>query len=144
MNFEKHLKSQFLVAIAYIVIGVIALIALVILLISGKLNGKLSGIIGGLTFGFLPLGIGLLLDYYRVKWNPEKWKKEIELKNEERNIFLRNKSGYEAFGIMSFLMLGLWGVNIWVNISSSLVFPVLLGMMSISYFTILTINAKRY
>jgi hypothetical protein len=125
-------------------IGTVALIALIILLIAGKLDGKLAGIVGGLTFGFLPLGIGLVADYYRLKRNPEKWKKQIELKNEEKNIFLRNKSGYEAFNLMMFLMLGLWLVNIWVNISSSLVFPVLLGMMSFSYFTILTINARKY
>jgi hypothetical protein len=144
MNFEKHLKGQILGAIAYMIIGAAALVVLVTLLITGKLEGKLAGIFGGLTFGFLPLGIGLIIDYYRVKRNPEKWKKQIELKNEERNIFLRNKSGYEAFSLMTFLMFGLWVVNMWVNISSSLIFPVLLGMMSISYFTILGINAKKY
>jgi hypothetical protein len=117
---------------------------MVILLIAGKLEGKLAGIVGGLTFGFLPLGIGLVVDYYRLKRNPEKWKKQIELKNEERNIFLRNKSGYEAFGLMMFLIGGLWLVNMWVNISTSLLFPVLLGMTSISYFTILTINTNKY
>jgi hypothetical protein len=144
MNFEKHLKGQILMAIAYMIIGAAALIALIILLIAGKLDGKLAGIVGGLTFGFLPLGIGLVVDYYRVKRNPDKWKKQIELKNEERNIFLRNKSGYEAFNLMMFLILGLWLVNIWVNISTSLLFPVLLGMMSFSYFTILAINARKY
>jgi hypothetical protein len=144
MNFEKHLKQQLILAIAYIVVGVIAVFTMVILLIAGKLEGKLAGIVGGLTFGFLPLGIGLVVDYYRLKRNPEKWKKQIELKNEERNIFLRNKSGYEAFGLMMFLIGGLWLVNMWVNISTSLLFPVLLGMTSISYFTILTINTNKY
>ena len=144
MNFEKHLKGQILMAIAYMIIGAAALIVLVTLLITGKLEGKLAGIFGGLTFGFLPLGIGLVVDYYRLKRNPEKWKKQIELKNEERNIFLRNKSAYEAFSLMMFLILGLWLVNMWVNISTSLLFPVLLGMTSISYFTILTINTKKY
>jgi hypothetical protein len=144
MNFEKHLKGQILMAIAYMIIGAAALIVLVTLLIAGKLEGKLAGIFGGLTFGFLPLGIGLIIDYYRVKRNPDKWKKRLELNNEERNIFLRNKSAYEAFSLMMFLILGLWLVNMWVNISTSLLFPVLLGMTSISYFTILTINTKKY
>ena len=143
MNVEKHLKSQLLCAIAFMVIGSIALLTLLILWISGNLDGKLAGILGGITSGFLPLGIGLVVDYYRIKRNPV-IRKQIELKNEERNVFLRNKSGYEALNLMNWLIFGLWFLNMWVKIASFWVFPVLLGMMSISYFTFLSVNGKKY
>ena len=143
MNVEKHLKSQLLCAIAFVVIGSIALLTLLILWISGNLDGKLAGIFIGLTLGFLPVGIGLVMDYYRIKRNPV-MRKQIELKNEERNVFLRNKSGYEALNLMIWLIFGLWFLNMWVNIASFWVFPVLLGMMGISYFTFLGFNAKKY
>jgi len=121
MNIEKHLKNQILFAIVYIIIGTIALITLVILLVSGNIEGKLLGIFGGLTFGFLPLGILLLVDVYRIKRNPA-MQKQIELKNEERNIFLRDKSGNQAFSLMIILIFGFWLLSLWVNISSSLLF----------------------
>ncbi len=143
MNVEKHLKSQLLCAIAFMVIGSIALLTLLIIWISGNLDGKLAGIFIGLTLGFLPVGIGLVVDYYRIKRNPV-MQKQIELKNEERNVFLRNKSGYEALNLIIWLIFGLWFLNMWVNIASFWVFPVLLGMMGISYFTFLGINAKKY
>jgi hypothetical protein len=143
MNVEKHLKSQLLCAIAFMVIGSIALLTLLTLWISGNLDGKLAGIFIGLTLGFLPVGIGLVVDYYRIKRNPV-MQKQIELKNEERNVFLRNKSGYESLNLMIWLIFGLWFLNMWVNIASFWVFPVLLGMMGISYFTFLSINAKKY
>jgi hypothetical protein len=143
MNVEKHLKSQKIFAMAYIIIGGIALITLIILLVKGNIEGKQLGITTGVTAGFLPLGILLLVDVNRIKRNPA-MQKQIELKNEERNIFLRNKSGYEALNLMIWLIFGLWFLNTWVNIASFWVFPVLLGMMSISYFTFLGVNAKKY
>jgi hypothetical protein len=143
MNIEKHLKNQILFAIVYIIIGTIALITLVILLVSGNIEGKLLGIFGGLTFGFLPLGILLLVDVYRIKRNPA-MQKQIELKNEERNIFLRDKSGNQAFSLMIILIFGFWLLSLWVNISSSLLFPILLGAMILSYLTFLGLNARKY
>ena len=143
MNIEKHLKNQILFAIVYIIIGTIALITLVILLVSGNIEGKLLGIFGGLTFGFLPLGILLLVDVYRIKRNPA-MQKQIELKNEERNIFLRDKSGNQAFSLMICLIFGFWLLSLWVNISSSLLFPILLGAMILSYLTFLGLNARKY
>ena len=143
MNFERHLKNQILFAIAYMVIGAIALITLVILLVSGNINGKLLGVLGGSTFGFLPLGILLLVDVYRLKRNPS-MQKQIELKNEERNIFLRTKSGNETLSLMVWLTMGLWFLSIWIDMSSSLLFPILLGAMGVSYFTFLGLNARKY
>jgi hypothetical protein len=112
-------------------------------LVSGNIEGKLLGIFGGLTFGFLPLGILLLVDVYRIKRNPA-MQKQIELKNEERNIFLRDKSGNQAFSLMIILIFGFWLLSLWVNISSSLLFPILLGAMSLSYLTFLGLNARKY
>ena len=143
MKIGKHLRNQILFAIVYMVIGTIALITLVILLVSGNIEGKLLGILGGLTFGFLPLGILLLVDVYRIKRNPA-MQKQIELKNEERNIFLRDKSGNQAFSLMICLIFGFWLLSLWVNISSSLLFPILLGATSLSYLTFLGLNARKY
>ena len=143
MKIGKHLRNQILFAIVYMIIGTIALITLVILLVSGNIDGKLLGILGGLTFGFLPLGILLLVDVYRIKRNPA-MQKQIELKNEERNIFLRDKSGNQAFSLMICLIFGFWLLSLWVNISSSLLFPILLGAMILSYLTFLGLNARKY
>ena len=117
MNIEKHLRSQRLFAIAYIIIGGIALCVFLILLFSGNITGKLPGLFAGLIFGFLPLGILLLVDVNWIKRNTA-MQKQIELKNEERNVLLRNKSGYEALNLMIWLIFGLWFLNTWVNIAS--------------------------
>jgi hypothetical protein len=143
MNVEKHLKSQRILAIAYIIIGAIALITLIILLVKGNIDGKLLGIITGLTFGLLPLGILLLVDVIRIKRNPA-MQKQIELKNEERNIFLRNKSGNQTLNVMLCVIMGLWFLNMWVDISSLVLFPIILGVTGIAYITLIGINARKY
>ena len=143
MNIEKHLRSQRLFAMAYIIIGGIALITLIILLVRGNIDGKQLGITTGVTAGFLPLGILLLVDVKRIKRNPA-MQKQIELKNEERNIFLQNKSGNQTLNVMLWVIMGLWFLNIWVDISTQVLFPVILGAMGIVYLIVIGINARKY
>ena len=143
MKIEKYLKNQMLMGIAYILGGVVALSTLVILIITGKAEGKAIGITTGITCGFLPLGIGLIWDSRRIRRNPALIK-QIELKNEERNIYLRNKSGNEAFNFSIWLLMVLWLLNIWFDISLTMLFPIVLGLMALSYFIILGFNAKKY
>jgi len=147
MNVEKYIKRQIMFAIVFLVIGVIGLGALVVLLILGNTDGNILGALGGLTFGFLPMGIGFLVSILKTKRNPEAIKrtiKQMELKNDERNLFLRTKSGNAAFEFSLWLIMGLWFLSIWVNISSRWLFPILLGTMSIIYFISIGINARKY
>jgi len=147
MNIEKYFQKQIRIALALIIIGVIGLLTFVILLISGNVNGNILGFTGGVAFGFLPMGIGFLISFIRSKRNPDSTKqaiKQMELKNEERNVFLRTKSGNEAFGFSAWLIMGLWILNLWVKMSWSLMFPIILGLMSLSYFILIGVNARKY
>ena len=147
MNFEKQFKSQLLFAIAAMVFGVIALVVFVLLAFKGTVGGNIFVYTGTIAIGFLLGGILLAADYFITIRNPSRKKrieKQMELNNEERKIFLRTKSGNEAFGFSLWLVMGLWGLSTLVNTSLNTIFPFLLGFMFLSYLVSMVVNTQKY
>jgi hypothetical protein len=97
----------------------------------------------GLTCGFLPTGIGMLIIYKYAKNKPE-MKKNIELENEERNIFINTKAGHTAFWV------SYWYIFFAVIIYNIISIPLLgfliatLFFMPIVYFALVIIYHKKY
>ena len=147
MNFEKQFKSQLLFAVAAMVFGVIALVIFILLAFNETVKGNIFVFTGTIAIGFLLGGILLVVDYFRTSRNQLRRKqieKQLEINNEERDIFLRTKSGNEAFGFSLWLMLGLWMLSTWVNMSLSMLFPLVLGFMFLSYLVSMVINTGKY
>ena len=147
MNIRKHLKGQLLFAIAAMVFGVIALVIFILLALKGMVKGNIFVFAGTFAIGFLLGGILLVADYLITSRNPARRKrieKQMELNTEERKIFLRTKSGNEAFGFSLWLVMGLWGLSTLVNTSLNTIFPFLLGFMFLSYFVSMVINTQKY
>jgi uncharacterized membrane protein len=147
MNFEKQFKSQLLFAIAAMAFGVIALVIFILSALNGTVKGNIFVFAGTIPIGFLLGGILLVADYFITRRNPLRRKrieKQMELNNEERKIFLRTKSGNEAFGFSLWLVMGLWGLSTLVNIPLNTVFPFVLGFMFLSYFVSMVVNTQKY
>jgi len=146
MNFEKQFKSQLLFAIAVMVFGVIALVVFVLLALKGTVGGNIFVYTGTIAIGFLLGGIILAADYFITSRNPSRKKrieKQMELNNEERQMFIRTKSGNEAFGFSLWLVMGLWGLNLLANVSLNIVLPFVLGFMFLSYFVSMVVNTQK-
>jgi len=147
MNIRKHLKGQLLFAFASMVIEVIALVIFILLALNGTVRGNIFVYTGTVAIGFLLGGILLVVDYFITSRNPSRKKrieKQMELNNEERKIFLRTKSGNEAFGFSLWLVMGLWGLSTLVNTSLNTIFPFLLGFMFLSYLVSMVVNTQKY
>ncbi|WP_333888054.1 hypothetical protein [Clostridium sp.] len=96
-----------------------------------------------MAFGFTPTGIGMFLIYRNSRKNP-KMIKNIQLENEERNIFINTKSGYFAFWVVYWYMLISVILSNIINISFHKFGIFTLIFMSIVYFSIVIINHRRY
>ncbi|MCE5345321.1 MAG: hypothetical protein LLG13_03385 [Bacteroidales bacterium] len=97
----------------------------------------------GLTIGFLAAGIGTMFVYKYAKNKPE-LRKNLELQNEERNIFVNTKAGQSAFWV------SYWYIFIAVILSYSLSISlqqfliITLFFMPIVYFFLVFIYHKKY
>jgi predicted lysophospholipase L1 biosynthesis ABC-type transport system permease subunit len=129
------------------IIGAIAIVSFILLAIYSNVKGNIFVFTGTIAIGFLLGGILLVVDYFRTSRNQLRRKqieKQLEINNEERDIFLRTKSGNESFGFSLWLMLGLWMLSTWVNMSLSMLFPLVLGFMFLSYLVSMVINTGKY
>jgi hypothetical protein len=147
MNIAKHLKSQLLFAFASMIIGAIALVIFILSALNGTANRNIFVFAGTIAIGFLLGGILLIVDYFITSRNPSRKKrieKQMQLNNEERKIFLRTKSGNEAFGFSLWLVMGLWGLSTLVNMPLNTILPFVLGFMFLSYCVSMVVNTQKY
>lgn len=136
MEVKNLIIKQKIFSLIFIVIGVTALI---LYLVTNIEDGAMLGI----TSGFLPTGIGLMIVYKKAENNKEMQKK-IVIENEERNIFINTKAGYSSFLISFWIVfLGtMFGPTIGLSLSQF--GSILLILMGIIYFTNVIINHKKY
>ncbi len=136
MKVEYLIKKQKIFSLVFIVIGVTALILYL-------LTDIQDGIMLGITSGFLPTGIGLLIAYKKAENNKEMQKK-IVIENEERNIFINTKAGNSSFWISFWIVFvgTIFGPIIGLNLSQF--GSILLILMGIIYFSNVAINHNKY
>lgn len=136
MSTEKYIKKELLFAQIFIAIGLIAAIV-------GLIFDYQKGLMTGLTAGFLPTGIGTLVLYKYAKKNP-KMKKNIELENEERNIFINKQAGHTAFWISYWYIFAAFILHYLIRISLLQFLIVTIIFMPVVYFLFVFIYHKRY
>lgn len=136
MSIEKYIKKELLYSQIFILIGIIAAI-------TGFIFGYKKEVMTGLTAGFLPTGIGMMALYRYAKKKPE-MKKNMELQNEERNIYINTKAGHTAFWISYWYI---FAATILYNIIKISLLPFLivtLFFMPVAYFLFVFIYHKKY
>jgi len=136
MNSEKYIKKNEVFSLIFIMIGIIAGI-------TGFLFDFQKDMMQGITIGFLPTGI-LMLIILKYTAKKPKYKRNMELEMEERNVFINTKAGHTAFWI------SYWYIFIWVILYNVLKISFLnfliltLILMPIAYFTLVVIYHKKY
>lgn len=136
MSIKKYIKKELLYSQIFIIIGLIAGI-------SGFIFGYHKEVMTGLTAGFLPTGIGIMVLYKYAEKKPE-MKKNIELENEERNIFINTKAGHTAFWVFYWYIFAAVILYNIVKISLLQFLIVTLFFMPIVYFSFVFIYHKKY
>ncbi|MDP4160174.1 MAG: hypothetical protein Q8911_10505 [Bacillota bacterium] len=130
------MKKDIAYSIAFIVIGILAGIL-------GFVFQFARSIMVGVACGFTPTGIGLLLVYKRAKIIPE-MRKNIELENEERNVFINTKAGYTAFWISYWYVFCSVIISNVINVSFKQFSIFTLIFMPVIYFLFVIIYHKKY
>jgi len=143
VDVNRYVKKEILYAKVFIAIGIIGIAILLIDLIFDLRIKSLLGVGSALAFGFTPTGVGMFLIYKNATRNP-KIIKNIELENEERNIFINTKSAHSAFWIMYWYIFILVMLNNIINISFYKFGIFTLIFMPVVYFSMVVINHKRY
>jgi hypothetical protein len=111
--------------------------------ITGFIFGYQKELMTGLTAGFLPTGIGTMVLYRYAKKKPG-MEKNIELENEERNIFINTKAGHIAFWVSYwYIFVAVISYNI-IKISLLQFLIITLFFMPIVYFLFVFIYHKKY
>lgn len=140
---NQHLRKQLLWARLFTGVGILGLALLLAAAADGFRNGALTGIASGLSAGFLPTGAFSWILLRKGEHNPE-FLKKLALEEEERNVFIRAKSGYAAFwatyGAVTFAVL----LGSAVKLTFSAFGIALLLFMPAVYFGILARNHRRY
>jgi hypothetical protein len=136
MSVEKYIKKELLYSQVFIIIGLIAGIL-------GFIFEYQKGLMTGITAGFLPTGIGTFVLYKYAKKKPG-MKKNIELKNEERNIFINSKAGHTAFWVSYWYIFAALVLHYSIRISLLQFLIVTIIFMPVVYFLFVVIYHKKY
>jgi hypothetical protein len=131
----KLINKDFVLAIIFIVIGVVAIVMWFI--------GAKDFLDIGLICGFLPTGIGLLI--VRIKTaNSPKMQKKLEIENEERNLFIRSKAGHSAFWLSYYVIFICFVIGIWAPIFLGFFSIIMLILMPVVYFIYIAVYSRKY
>lgn len=136
MNVHKYIKRQVLSYSAMLIIGVAALF-------TGYILKYETQVMSGIVFGFIPVGIGGLAITFYSRKNPQMYR-NIEIETDERNMFIRNKTGATSFWITFWYVCALTIFSTSLSIAPYQVGAYTLFFMSIIYFIMLFINMNRY
>lgn len=121
---------------------IMAFIGLIALFIGYVLNFQ-KHTMSGIAIGFTPVGIiGMLI--YTFGKNKPKLIKSVKAENEERNIFIRNKTGYRAFWITYWYVFVVTMGTDFLNISASNLSIATLIFMPIVYFITMIVYHHKY
>jgi len=136
MNVNKYIKKQALGYSAMLIVGLSALFIGYIL----KLE---THAMSGIAIGFIPVGIGGLVIMLYSRNNPAMYR-NIEIEADERNMFIRDRTGATAFWITFWYISALTILSNVVKLSQDQYgFFTLIFMIAV-YFLMLFINISKY
>ena len=131
----KLLNKEFILSVAFVVIGTMAALSIFIF--------GANPLAVGVFCGFFPTGLGLLIIQLKTAESLE-FQKKVQIKNEERNVFIRSKAGYGAFWAVYVVIFAAWFVSYFINIQLNYFAVALLIIMPTTYFALIVVYARRY
>jgi hypothetical protein len=136
MNVNKQIKK---ITLHY---GIMASIGFIALFVGYVLNFQ-PHVMSGIAIGFTPTGlVGMLICI--LGKNKPSMIKSVKAENEERNIFIRNKTGHRAFWITYWYVFAATMASNFLNISASDLSIVTLIFMPVVYFITMVIYHYKY
>ena len=136
MSVKKKYHKDIIYAEIFILIGALALIL-------GLVFKFETNLMTGIAIGFTPTGIGTLLIYHYGRKNPTLLK-NMELEQEERNVFINTKAGHTAFWISyCYICVAVIFAKLF-DISLQRFCIITLFFMGITYFSFLIIYHRKY
>ena len=136
MKIDKYIKKDIIMAAAFIIIGIVAAI-------TGFVFHYQVGVMTGITAGFLPTGILMIIIYQFAKKKP-KMQKNIEIENEERNIFINTKAGSMAFWITYWYIFAVWVLSYIIKITILPFIITTIVFMPVVYFVMVILLHRKY
>lgn len=136
MSVDRYVKKGVIFSLIFIAIGVLSGI-------TGFIFNFHKEVMTGLTAGFLPTGIGMLI-LYQISKNKPEMLKNIELENEERNIFINTKAGCTAFWICFYYIFASVILYHLIELSFLTFLIITLCFMPILYFILVIVYHKKY
>lgn len=136
MNVNRYIKKQILGYSIMLMVGLSALFA-------GYIIKFETHAMSGIAIGFIPVGIGGLAIMLFSRKNTA-MSRNIEIEADERNIFIRDKTGATAFWITFWYVSSLTILSNVITLSQFQLGFFTLIFMIVVYFLILFININRY
>ena len=135
MSRDEYLKKEIIYSGVFILIGIVALLGFIV--------GFEKSTMLGLMSGFIPTGVGIFFVYQIGKKKP-KFVNNLQLENEERNIFINTKAGHTAFWVSyGYICIAIILSNV-INISMQRFAIFTLIFMPIVYFLLIGMYHKKY
>ena len=134
-NKYRLLNREFVLAVLFLAIGIAAAVSVPFI--------GVKGLNIGLFCGFFPTGLGCLIIELKARKSADLQKK-AEIKNEERNVFIRNKAGHRAFWLSYGAIFLLWLATLIKRVDAQSLIIFLLFFMPIIYFSALAACNRRY
>lgn len=114
--------------IIYMIIsGITAILCGMCLLLSDKSNDGIQGLLFGIGSGLLGAGIAYTISKNVYRKNPELYKKNTIEKNDERNVYIKNKAQAKSGIILMYLnfilamVMGFYKIALWATLSLILI-----------------------
>lgn len=130
---KKEIKTSVLFSLSGIALGVLGYFQ----------EGVNQKTFYALALAFAAIGLLQILIYFIIRNKPQ-YIENIKQEKEERSVFIRTKSGNLAFWVSFGAIFISSNLSYFSNMTVSDFGMVVLGFMSIFYFTVLIINIKKY
>lgn len=135
MSRAESMKKEMIYSGVFILAGILALISFLV--------GFEKPLMLGLTIGFIPTGVGMLLIYRMAKGHPVA-ARNMQLEKEERNIFINSKAGHTAFWISYWYVFIASVFSNVINVSVLKFAIFTLVFMPVVYFLFVAIYHRKY
>ncbi len=136
MSTDKYIRKQ---SLGYAIMSIIGVMAVII----GYGWDFEANVMSGIAIGFLPVGIGGLLIMLYSRNNPA-ISRNVQIESDERNVFIRHKSGSTALWITFWYVFALTMLANFVRIEAYQLGVLTLIFMGTIYFFLLYINNHKY
>ncbi|AAK80448.1 hypothetical protein BJV85_001392 [Clostridium acetobutylicum] len=136
MDLSNYIKKQNIYSCMFILVGIAALGI-------GFFLGYEKKLMFGIALGCIPVGLGSFV-VYKLSEKRIDMMKNVELENEERNVFINTKSGQKAFWISYYYIIAIVILKNVISLSIDRFLIITLFFMPLVYFLCVVFYHRKY